>query len=283
MDTTNKRQAAKRHVIASLLALVFLSCLAISTSVTASAGVLDAWLGGSEDSFTSGFGGVTRQNNTVRHTGYVADISKHNGDVDFNAMRNAGIEGVMMRAAYGMREDVRFEQNSAAAQAAGMPYGVYQFATWHYGTDYNTAMSKADQQARYLLTLLQGKRVRGYVALDLELESGESLAMNKSQLTSVANYYMSIIESAGYRPILYCSISWLQNRMNADDVHYPLWIAYYNDTGSFEFPQTNYGNTMRNRAGDIYLWQYSSKGNGPSCGVSSTYLDMNRSYHSFTN
>lgn len=284
-----KKKPTKRHVIGAVLSLVFLLCMALSTSVIASAAVWDAWLpgGGSENSFTSGFGGVTRPNTNngggLTHTGYVADISKHNGDVDFYAMKNSGIEGVMMRAAYGMKEDIRFEQNSAAAQSAGMPYGVYHFVTWHYGTDYNTAMSKADEQARYLLTLLQGKRVRGYVALDLELESGCTLAMNKDELTSVANYYMGIIESAGYRPILYCSISWLQNKMNASAVHYPLWIAYYNDTGSFEFPQTNYGNSMRNMSGSIYLWQYSSKGDGPSHGVASTYLDMNRSYHSFTN
>lgn len=292
MDNTRNGQIKKRHIIASLLSLAFIWCIILSTSVTASASVLDAWLpigGGAEDSFTSGFGGATRPStgggggNVFSHTGYVADISKHNGAVNFSAMRNAGVEGVMMRAAYGLKEDIKFEENSAAAQSAGMPYGVYHFVTWHYGTDYATAMSQADQQARYLLTLLQGKRVRGYVALDLELESGVTLVLNQSELTSVANYYMSIIESAGYRPILYCSISWLQNKMNASDVHYPLWIAYYNDTGSFQFPDTNYGNTMRNMSGSIYLWQYTSKANGPTYGVESAYLDMNRSYHSFTN
>ncbi len=263
-------------MISLLLTLVFACGMLVPASA---ATLLDTWLPFFGDTTSTT---TTRDNSAPKHTGYVADISKHNGDVDFYTMKQSGIEGVMIRAAYGTKEDIRFQEYTAAAQQANMPYGVYQFVTWHYGTDYNTAMSQANTQARYLLQLLQGKKVSGYVALDLELESGATLAMNPQELTDVANYYMGIIESAGYRPILYCSISWLNGKMVASQVKYPLWIAYYNDTGTFSFPQTNYGDSMRARSGDIYLWQYSSKGDGPSHGVSSQYLDMNRSYHSFT-
>ncbi|MBQ9066361.1 MAG: hypothetical protein IJ133_02375 [Clostridia bacterium] len=225
----------------------------------------------------------TKYNNTSpRHTGYIADISKHNGSVNFYTMKSAGVEGVMMRAAYGNKKDIRFDEYSTAAEQARMPYGVYQFVTWHYDTQFDEALRQCDTQINTLLNIIRGKKISGYVALDLELENGANLYLNKTELTYIANYYMNRVQAAGYRPILYCSISWLCNKMNQNDVQYPLWIAYYNDTGSFSFPDTTYGNRMRQMSGDIVMWQYTSKANGPQFGVESQYLDMNRAYRTFT-
>ena len=33
----------------------------------------------------------------------VIDISKHNGNVDFNKVKASGVQGVMIRAGYGIR------------------------------------------------------------------------------------------------------------------------------------------------------------------------------------
>ena len=54
------------------------------------------------------------------------------------------------------------------------------------------------------------------------------------------------------------------------------------DTGSFEFPDTNYGDSMRGMSDRIYLWQYSSGGYGPDYGAQAERIDMNRLYRSFT-
>ena len=82
--------------------------------------------------------------------------------------------------------------------------------------------------------------------------------------------------------MIYCSVSWLQNNLVASRIHAPFWIAYYNDTGSYNFPNTGYGKYMNSIDGKITMWQYTDKGNGAKYGAESEYIDLNRLYHSFT-
>ena len=52
------------------------------------------------------------------------DVSVFQGQVDFSAARQGGVEIVYIRASYGRTGvDARFYQNCAAAQAAGIPFG----------------------------------------------------------------------------------------------------------------------------------------------------------------
>ena len=54
------------------------------------------------------------------------DVSVFQGQVDFSAARQGGVEIVYIRASYGRTGvDARFYQNCAAAQAAGIPFGHY--------------------------------------------------------------------------------------------------------------------------------------------------------------
>lgn len=221
-------------------------------------------------------------NVVVEDKGIVVDISKHNGDINFNTLKSSGVKGVMMRAAYGTSKDKKFDYNSAQCERVGLDYGVYQFATFHYNTTKEAAMSKAKTQVDFLINILSGKKITGYVCLDLELESGYKLNMNANELTDVANYWCDRVSQAGYMPMIYCSVSWLQNNLVASKIHAPFWVAYYNDTGSYSYPNTGYGKYMKNMSGKITMWQYTDKGNGKKYGAESDYIDLNRLYHSFT-
>ena len=214
---------------------------------------------------------ITDQNGNVviEAKGIVVDISKWNGNINFGTMKSSGVKGVMMRAAYATSKDVKFDYNSQQCEVYGIDYGVYQFATFHYNTTKDAAMTKAKTQADYLVSILKGKRINGYVCLDLELESNYKLNMTADELTDVTNYYCDLIQKAGYKPMIYCSVSWL-------------WVAYYNDTGSYNFPNTGYGKYMDSIDGKITMWQYTDKGNGAKYGAESEYIDLNRLYHSFT-
>lgn len=221
-------------------------------------------------------------NQVIEAHGIVVDISKWNGDINFGTMKSSGVKGVMMRAAYATSKDIKFDYNSQQCEVYGIDYGVYQFATFHYNTDKATAMSKAKTQADYLISILKGKKITGYVCLDLELESNYKLNMTKSELTDVTNYYCNLIQNAGYKPMVYCSVSWMQNNLEPSRIHAPFWVAYYNDTGSYDFPNTGYGKYMDSVDGKITMWQYTDKGNGAKYGAESEYIDLNRLYHSFT-
>lgn len=60
------------------------------------------------------------------------DISVHNSSVDFSALKEAGIEFVIIRCGYGSdyteQDDTRFAENVAKADAAGMPWGTYIYS-----------------------------------------------------------------------------------------------------------------------------------------------------------
>src|SRR4051812_9741260 len=59
------------------------------------------------------------------------DISKWQGDVDFQALKASGVKFVFMKATEGGdHADDRFPINWAGARAAGLHYGAYHFVYW---------------------------------------------------------------------------------------------------------------------------------------------------------
>ena len=72
------------------------------------------------------------------------DISVHNGNVDFNALKAAGIQFVIIRCGYGSdftyQDDERFADNVRKAEAADMPWGTYLYS---YALNRDMAKSEA--------------------------------------------------------------------------------------------------------------------------------------------
>ena len=75
----------------------------------------------------------------------VIDVSVHQGKIDFNKVKAAGVEGVVIRAGYGKGNiDKRFIDNIESAIEAGFKYiGVYWFS-YAYTTD------MARREAQYI-------------------------------------------------------------------------------------------------------------------------------------
>lgn len=55
------------------------------------------------------------------------DVSKHQGKINWEAVKNAGVTHAMLRAGYGRYKnqvDPQFERNSAECERLGIQYGV---------------------------------------------------------------------------------------------------------------------------------------------------------------
>ena len=216
----------------------------------------------------------------------ILDVSKHQGNIDFFKMKEQGINGVMCRCAYSGYKDSKFEDFSNAANECKIELGAYAYCTWHYSSvsiNRASAMIAAESESNKVIAILQSKNITGPVAIDLELESGQSTLLDKEEMTFVTNLYLNKLAKAGYSPILYCSISWLFDKLICCDIEYPLWIAYYHSSGfeSDEFPNTKYGALMYSIKNKICMWQYSSHGDGKSFGASSERIDLNHCYTNF--
>src|ERR1700684_4288039 len=59
------------------------------------------------------------------------DVSKFQGDIDWNAVAYSGVKFAWIKATEGGdRADARFQANWEGAKAAGAPHGAYHFVYW---------------------------------------------------------------------------------------------------------------------------------------------------------
>ena len=74
-----------------------------------------------------GFTGSRRRwEESMRITGI--DVSRWQGTIDWKKVKEAGIGFAIIRAAAGLKEDVKFRENLRGAVAAGIPAGAYLYS-----------------------------------------------------------------------------------------------------------------------------------------------------------
>lgn len=191
------------------------------------------------------------------------DISEHNGNVDFNKMKQDGIKFVMLRASWGhFVEDVRVRENVKKCKEAGMPYGFY-----HYS--YASNDTEAKTEAESFLNLCRS--LGGYTyPLNLDMEDADGWKKNNgvgdAQNLRTIKIFKDVIEGAGEYLTLYMSKSWFdrlraQNKALIDSID--AWLAHW----GISEPSMSCG-----------MWQYTSDGkvNG-----SSARTDMNYAYKDY--
>ena len=150
----------------------------------------------------------------------VSKFQNENGPIDWNAAKKDGLDFVMIRLAYGTKEDAYFDANVKGAQKAGIKVGVYLCST---AKNMNDAMAEAD------LTL---KKIKPYkleypVAYDLEVASMLSEGLSKDDLTDMINAYCKKVEDAGFIPMVYANRTWLTKYMNLSKISCDVWFAAY--------------------------------------------------------
>ncbi len=198
------------------------------------------------------------------------DISKYQGKVDFFKMKKAGIKFVIIRAGYGTTEDPNFKSYIDGAIKAGLLVGVYWFM-------YGGTVAKAISNAKKCLEVInpyKDKIVLGVWA-DWEYHSDEKAGVVLSNATrsAIVRAFLNTVSENGYFTGIYSNQDYIESGKFQSDLikDYPLWYAWYNKTYI-----DSYG--MKGKDGYPYFWQYTSKANGPSYGVSSDDIDLNRGY-----
>ena len=169
------------------------------------------------------------------------DVSVHNGNIDWQKVKSAGIDFAILRAGYGRlasQKDEKFEQNYKNAKAAGIPVGAYWYS-------YAMTPEEAELEADVFLSVIKGKQFEMPVYFDLEEK--KQFDLGKEQVSAIMRAFLSKVEAAGYFVGLYGSASSLTTH-TADDIksRYTIWLAHW-------VQQTNYN-------GAYGIWQYSEKG-----------------------
>lgn len=176
------------------------------------------------------------------------DVSKYNGDIDWDKVREAGISFVIIRAGYRgassgvLVEDPKFQQNIKGALDAGLSVGIYFFTQ---------AVNEAEavEEASTALALSKDYHLALPVFIDSESTGGNGRAdaLTADERTAVCEAFCKTVENAGMSAGVYGGRNWLTGKLHAGSLeNHTVWLAEYRGV-----PQ--YG-------GYYQLWQYTSRG-----------------------
>lgn len=177
---------------------------------------------------------------------YGVDVSKHNGTVDYEALKKAGNTFVIIRAGYSTTPDPKFEENYKRAKAAGLHIGAYWYS-------YALNTTAAYREASKCLEVIKGKTFDFPVWFDMEDADGykkkNGMPSNKL-LVSICDAFCKTLEASGYYTGVYASESWFKNQLKTLPTSLDRWGAAWG---------SNSGKHTVNRNGVYRLHQFTSK------------------------
>ena len=191
------------------------------------------------------------------------DVSKWQGEIDWDKVKNSGIDFVIIRCGYrgsvtgSLVEDPYFLQNIRGATSSGLKVGVYFFTQ-------ATNEVEAVEEASMVVSLLGDYELQYPVFIDTEGAGGEGRADNLDveTRTTVCEAFCRTIENAGFEAGVYASRNWYNNNLNTSELEdYVIWLAEYRSAPLYQ--------------GYYRMWQYTSKGKVD--GIEGN-VDMNISY-----
>lgn len=176
------------------------------------------------------------------------DVSKWNGDIDWDKVKAAGVEFAIIRAGYrgsvtgSIVKDPKFEENMRGATAAGIQVGAYFFTQ---------AVNEVEavEEASAMIKLVQEYSLDYPIFIDTEGAGGNGRAdgLNKETRTLVCEAFCRTVSNAGYRAGVYGSRNWYNNNLDMSrlDAYY-IWLAEYRSAPLYQ--------------GYYQMWQHTSKG-----------------------
>lgn len=189
------------------------------------------------------------------------DVSKHNGVIDWNAVKNSGVSYVIIRCGYrgsslgGLIVDPMFHTNIKGATDAGLKVGVYFFTQ-------AVDRVEAVEEASMVLDLIKNYRISYPVFLDVESSGGRADGISRETRTEVCKAFCQTIQNGGYTAGIYANKTWLNEKIDPGQLGaYKIWLAQYASTPTY--------------TGRYEMWQY--KSTGRVSGISGD-VDLNLSY-----
>ncbi|MBR3328744.1 MAG: glycoside hydrolase [Atopobiaceae bacterium] len=186
------------------------------------------------------------------------DVSDHQGDIDWDAVAADGIDFAIIRVGYrgntegGLYADECYLANLEQARAAGIECGVYFYSQ-------AISVEEAEEEAAFVLDLLDGRHLEYPVTFDHEASQGGRIASIDTETASrVAQAFCTAIRAGGYASMVYGNAYDLARIDFESMADCSLWFAEYDDGPSYD------------RKSDI--WQYTSEG---SVAGISTPADLN--------
>lgn len=178
------------------------------------------------------------------------DVSKYQETVDWQQVKAAGIDFVMIRLGfrgYGeegkLVEDASFRSHIEGALSAGLDVGVYFFSQ-------AINDEEAAEEAQFVLDRIKDYEITYPVVFDTEeIKDAEARTdgLSTEQFTQNCKVFCDAVEAYGYDTMIYANMKWMAFTLKLTELtEYDFWYADYEAV-----PQCPY---------DFQMWQYTESG-----------------------
>lgn len=206
---------------------------------------------------TYDFSMLTYQNSQVQYEdnkGIVGlkgiDVSKYQGKIDWQAVKEDGVSYAFIRAGHRgyaeagqIAQDPYFTANLNGAAKAGVDVGVYFFSQ-------AITAEEAIEEADFVLNAVKGHAIRYPIVFDMEeitAEGARTANLTAAQITDLTIAFCERIKSAGYTPMIYGNVKWMMEHVELSRLtQYQKWFAQYYNKPFFPY--------------EFQIWQYTNKG-----------------------
>jgi len=186
------------------------------------------------------------------------DVSKWQGKIDWQKVKNSGIEFAFIRIGYRGENGVVYKDDNAVyniqqAQKAGVLVGVYFFST-------AVSDAEAKEEAEWTLQAIEGYPISYPVVYDCEGYKNSTSRMfdlTATQRTTHAMTFLETVKDAGYDVMFYGARGEIEDEAYWDiqsiEKRYKIWVAQYSGVA---YPQKD----TPDYQGKTAAWQYTNKG-----------------------
>lgn len=177
------------------------------------------------------------------------DVSKYQSGINWQKVKNAGINFAIIRCGYRgygsgvLVQDPKFASHISGAKAAGLRVGIYFFSQ---------AITEAEavEEASMAVKLANQYGINMPIAIDSEYAAGgrgRADGLSKAERTRITVAFCNTVANSGYKPMVYASKSWFASHLDVSQFgSYRIWVAHYAE-------KCGYG-------GRYDIWQNTSKG-----------------------
>ncbi|MDE2016490.1 MAG: glycosyl hydrolase family 25 [Hyphomicrobiales bacterium] len=213
-------------------------------AATALAAAAIAGCGGAID--YSAYAAIPRSRDYAIHG---VDVSKYQGDIDWNAVRSSGVRFAYIKATEGGNYvDPKFAANWAGAAAAGVPRGAYHFVYWCRPWREEAAWFEANVpvDANALPPVLDVEATPTSRTCHAHIRKGPAVAEMRDLLREFEAHY-------GKKPIIYTTLDFYRAILADGDLsEYPIWVRSVKYAPKITYPDRHWD-----------MWQYRSDGHVP--------------------
>lgn len=177
------------------------------------------------------------------------DISRYQKEVDFEKVKQDGIDFVMIRlGARGYKSgelqlDEYFLTNIQKAKEADLDIGIYFYSQ-------AITSQEALEEATLVLDNIKEYQITYPIAFDMEFVENDSSrveTLTNDERTAIAATFLNHIKAAGYTPMLYGNPEWLLKRMDVSKfTESCIWLSEEADIPTYPYRYE--------------MWQYTKQG-----------------------